>query len=129
MRLSRYHFRRHVTRRSRGISLVLGGVNPCDSHIGQPEISPRIEDEVFGFDIPVDDVVVVQIFETQKNAANKKLDDMFWKGLVFANLEAQITSWHVVHYQIQVASVLESKYHIHEKRVPQICQQLAFIHH
>jgi hypothetical protein len=61
----------------------------------------------------MDYVILMQILETQDDAANKKLDDMFWKLLVLSQLEAEITSWHVIHDEVQIAPILKSKDHIY----------------
>lgn len=58
------------------------------------------------------DTILMQILETEHDAAYKKFDDMFWKSLVFANLEAQVASGHIVHDEVKIVPILESKDHV-----------------
>jgi len=57
-------------------------------------------------------VVWVKVLKTENDAADKKLYDVFRKFLIFANLEAKISSRHIVHDEVQIVAILESKDHI-----------------
>lgn len=91
------NLRRHVSWSSRCILLVLRRVDSRDTHISKSEITLGIKDQILGFDITMYDIILMQILETEHDAAYKKFNDMFWKSLVFAQLETQVTSRHIVH--------------------------------
>ena len=61
----------------------------------------------------MNDVIFMQILETQNNAANKKFDDVLWKLLVLSQLEAKVASWHIIHDEVQIVPILKSKDHIY----------------
>jgi hypothetical protein len=76
MILSEEDFRSHVARRATGLVGVLHLPIPCHSHVGDSAITFGVEDDVLGFDIPMDDVIFMEIAEALHDAANHK----FWIG-------------------------------------------------
>jgi len=113
MLLSSYHLRGHISWSSRCVFLILRRINPCDSHISESEIALGVKNEILRFDITMNDVILVQILETQYDTAYKKLDNMLGKPLMFSKLKAKITPRHIIHDEIKIGSILESKDHIH----------------
>ena len=59
----------------------------------------------------------MHILETQKNAANEEFYYILREELDSSDLKSKVAPWHVVHYEIEVHSILESVHHIHEKRM------------
>ena len=129
MLVSGDHFGRHVSRCPRGILLILGRIYPSDSHVGQPQIPLRVKDQIFRFDVPVNDAVLVQVFQAENDAADEELDDVFGELFDPANLEPEVATWHVVHDQVEIGPILEGVDHVHQKRVLQLAQQLPLVHH
>lgn len=117
MLVSGDHFGRHIPRCPRGILLILGRIDPSYSHIGQPKIPLRVKNQVFRFDVPVNNAVLVKVFQTENDAADEKLDDVFRELLNPANLKPEVATWHIVHDQIEVGPILESVDHVHYKRM------------
>lgn len=81
------HLRRHVARRARGVPVILRRSDAGHSQICQPEVTSGIKDEVFGFEIAVDDVVAVEVLERQEDAANEELGDVFGEAVAAPDLE------------------------------------------
>jgi hypothetical protein len=45
----------------------------CDAEVGDPDVAGFVEDDVFGFDVSVDDVALVEVVESFDQAADEKL--------------------------------------------------------
>ena len=110
----------HVSRCAGSVLVVFRSVDSCDSKIGEAEVAFAVENEILGFEVAVNDVVVVHILEAENDAADKELDDVLGKAFVLADLVPQVAPRHVVHDQVEVESVLEGKDHVDEERVPQL---------
>jgi hypothetical protein len=107
----------HVARSSRGVLLVVGRVYPGDAHVGQPEIAFRIEDQILRFDVSVEDTVIMQVLQAEGDAADEKFYNVLWEFLNSTNLKAKVASWHVIHDQIEIHSILESIDHVNYEGV------------
>ena len=73
MVLTAHDFRGHVSRSARGILRVLRVENSGDTEIGEPQVAHVVEDQVFWFDVPVEDLVLVQILERHDHACHEEL--------------------------------------------------------
>ena len=56
------HLRSHVAGRARSVLAVVGPENASDSEISDFEITTFAEHQVFRFDIPMNDFVLVNVF-------------------------------------------------------------------
>lgn len=68
-----HDLRSHVSRSSRGVCCVIRGDVAGDTQVSYADISIRVEDKIFGFDVPVDDVVGVEVIKANKDAGDEKL--------------------------------------------------------
>jgi hypothetical protein len=60
-----HDLRGHVARGARSVVGVLGLPDPGNPQIRYPQVAFGIEDEVFGFEVAVDDASVVQKLEAE----------------------------------------------------------------
>ena len=72
MVLSAHNLRGHVTGSATGILGVFFSVQPCDSEISDFDDPILVQHEIFRLDIPVDDLVFMQILQPSQNAGNYK---------------------------------------------------------
>ena len=91
MVLAAHHFRSHVTWSTACVLTVIRLLNPSDTEICDPYIPILVENQVLGFDVPVDYIVVMEIFKRDENAGNEKSGLIFFKFSVFPYMESQIT--------------------------------------
>ena len=94
------NLRSHIARCPGSILFIFRRIFSRHSHICKSEVSFWVENEVFRFDISMNNIVLVKILKTEKDAADKKFDYRFRKLLNSTDLEPQISSWHVVYYEV-----------------------------
>ena len=75
----------------------------------------------------MDDVVTVQVLQTEDNAADKELDNIFRKPLTATQLKPQISTRHVIHDQVKVQSILECVNHVDYEGMLELSQQLSLV--
>lgn len=73
MILTTHDLWRHISRCSACICVIVGLDCAGDTQVGDPEIPLIVENQVFWFDIAVNDVVKVEKLETDKDASNEEL--------------------------------------------------------
>lgn len=88
MLVSSDDLRSHVPGSSGGVLLIFRGIYPGYSHISEPEVPLGVKDEIFGFDVPVNDVVFMETLEAEEDAADKKFDNMFWEHFCSSDLKS-----------------------------------------
>ena len=121
------HFRCHISRSATCVFMVVGAGNPSDSQVGYSQIAFGVDDKILWFDVPMDDAILVEVVQTQKDAANKEFNDVLREFVISADLVAKITAGHQIHDEIEVFSVLESVYHIDQERMFQLCEELPLV--
>lgn len=75
----------------------------------------------------MDDIVLVQVLQTEDDAADEELDDVFGELFVTADLKPEISARHIVHDEIQVEPVLESEDHVDDEGVFEFREEFAFV--
>ena len=65
------------------------------------------------------------LFEMKKMLTS----DFLCETSVSTNMVAEITTWQVVHYQVEILSVLKGVVHVDDEGILQLCQDLALIDH
>jgi hypothetical protein len=75
----------------------------------------------------MNNVVPVQILQTEQYAADEELDYILRKPVAPAQLKPQIPAGHVIHYKVKVEPILKSVDHIDDEGVLELCQQLPFV--
>ena len=98
--------------------------NPKVSNL---EIAIRINNNVFWFDISVNDLVFVNVFKSLDNACSKKLALIFVKLKPCIEIKSHIASALVVKSQIKVLTILECVLGIYYKWVSQLSYDREFI--
>jgi hypothetical protein len=76
----------------------------------------------------VDYVVLVEILQTEDDAAYEELYDLLWKFLVLSYLKSKIATGHIVHNKVEVGPILEGVDHIDEKGMFKLAEKLPFVH-
>jgi len=113
MLVSCYYLRSHITGCAWSVFLISGRIDPCYSHISQSKISFWVKNQILWFDISMKNAIFVKVLQTEDDATYKEFDHIFRKYFMPSNLEPQVTSWHVVHNQIEIHPVLKGIDHIH----------------
>lgn len=47
-------------------------------------------------------LILMQILQTEDDTTYEELNDMLWECLVLSDLEAEVSTWHVVHDEVEV---------------------------
>ena len=103
---------RHVAGGATGVFLVFGVPDAGDAEVGDEEVALAVEDEVLGFDVAVDDAVVVDVLEALDDAGGEELGLGFGEAAVLAAVVAEVAAGFEVHDEVEVFSVLESGEHV-----------------
>lgn len=62
----------------------------------------------------------MEVLHTNDHATGKELDHFLTEVLVLSNMKSQVTSRHEIHHQVQILSILKSKYHVNEEGMLQL---------
>ena len=62
----------HIAGRARCVLGVLGVPQASNTQIRDPQVAILVKDQVLRFDIPMQDGILVKIFEAEKHASNKE---------------------------------------------------------
>ena len=73
------------------------------------------------------DPILMKILQAEDDRANKEFDDMLLELLMNSDLKAKVTSWHVVHDQVKIESVLKGIDHIDNEGMFELGEQLALV--
>lgn len=92
MLLPIHDFRSHVARRSTCIIGVILPKLPRYSQICDPQISLRVQYQIFRFDIPVDDLILMHVIESNEDIGNKKFGLFFIEVSFVSKVVPQITT-------------------------------------
>jgi hypothetical protein len=71
--LAEEHLGSHVPRSAAGLLRIFWLPKAGDAEVGDAGVSPLVQDDVFGLDVPVDDVPAVQAGEPLHEAAHEEL--------------------------------------------------------
>ena len=72
MVLTTHDLRCHVAWRSRCVFGILGVPQPCNTQISNSKVTIFIEDQIFRFDISMQDCILVKVLKTKEHARNKE---------------------------------------------------------
>lgn len=86
-----------------------------------------VKDDVLGFDVPMDHLLVVHVLQSLEDAGRKESGLLFVEFVFFADVVAQIPSWHQVQNKVKSISVLEGLSHAHNQFVFQPFEQFSFV--
>ncbi len=97
MYLLAQHFRRHIPRRATCIQRLRGTVDPCNTKISQLQVPKFIKDQILGFDIPMENLHLMNVLNRHYNTPDQELGLLFSKPLYPANMITQVTTSQQVH--------------------------------
>ena len=117
MVLPAHYFRSHIARGSTCVSIVVGLDHPSNAQVSGSEVSLIVKDQILWFDIPVDDVVEVEVFKSHQNAGNKKFGLHLLEPPPAAHVVPQITTHQQIHDEVEIFPILEGVGHVDDKRV------------
>jgi len=95
--LATHDFGGHISRRTRGVLRVVlspdsGDAKVCDSHI-----TIDVNNEVLRLDVPVNNILIVEIFEARDEASHKESRRLFVESAMTADVVTEVTTREVVH--------------------------------
>ena len=102
----------HVARCPACVSSVIFTPGPGNTEIRDSDISMFVHDDVFGFYVSVDNLVLVDVLEAEDEAADKKLGQGLAEVFTCAEVVPQFAPREVVHNKVQVVLVLKSVVHV-----------------
>ena len=111
--LSAHHLWGHVAGRSRGIMCIIRCPNSGNTHVGDPNIAIALQEQILRLDVPVDNPVIVHVFEANQDASDKKLGLFLSKALFLVMVVSEIASSYQVSHQVDVLEVGECVKHIY----------------
>ena len=76
---------------------VFWGPLSCNSKVCQPQITTRVEDEVFWFDISMNDAFIMDCFKCLDQARNEELCGIMWEFPNVRMMKSKIASFHEIH--------------------------------
>ena len=129
MILPTHDLRGHVARCARCILRVILSPEPGYPEVCDAEVAVTLNHEVFGLDVPVDDVLVVNVFEASHEARHEEASGLLIEFSIPTNVVAQVTPRQVIHHQIQILSVLESIVHVHDVHILELSKNLSFVYY
>ena len=109
--------RRHVARSTACILVILLFELSADAEISDTEVPLGIEHYVFRFDIAMDYLTSVKVFEGYDEICEEELGLDLRESASASDMITEVSAVDVVHDEIDVLSVLKGVSHIDEKGV------------
>ena len=69
---SQHNFRSHVTRRARSVLSVLRAPDASNSEVCDAQIAIAVDDQVFRFDVSMNDLLLMNILKSRNKTSNPK---------------------------------------------------------
>ena len=76
----------------------------------------------------MNDSFFMQILQAHNDVRDEEFGLSLRKSSFAPNVIPQISSIQIIHYEIEILSVLEGGFHIDQKRVIEICQKCSLVH-
>lgn len=119
----------HVARSTWSLVGVLSLVHLCNSKVGDLDVPIWVKNQVFRLDVSMDDVVLVNVLESNSKTSYNEPGLLLGKTDSFSYVVPQVATSHQVADQVNVFNVLESVHHVHNEGVAQLGQELSLGHH
>ncbi len=94
MVLSANDFRSHVAWSARGITTIFSSEISGDSQVCDSGVTFVVQNYVLGLDIPVNNVVVVKILQSQEDAGNKEFGLLFTESSTASDMVSEVSTRH-----------------------------------
>lgn len=119
----------HITRSARSLVRVLSLVGLGNAEVSHLDVALIVEYQILRLDVSVDDVVGVNVLQSDGQTSNNELGLVFVELDALANVVAQVAAHHEVADQVDVFLVLEGVHDVHDEGMLQLGQELALSHH
>ena len=86
----------------------------ADAEVCDVQVAIGSEDQVFGLDVSVDNLHLVDVFQALQDACDEELGLYFFEGSL-AEVVAQVSAFEVIEHQVQVVAVLEGALDVDEE--------------
>lgn len=127
--LAAHHFRRHVAGRAASVLRVVLSPDPSNSEVRDSKIPIIFNHQILRFDVSMNDILVVDVLEARDQTRDKEPGRFFVELSVAANVVPKVSAREVVHYQVQVLTVLKRKLHVYNVHILKLCKNLSLINH
>ena len=111
------NLRCHVARSTAGVLVILLFELSTDAEVSDAEVPLGIEDYVFGFDVAMNYLISVEVFEGYDEISEEELGLDLGESTSASDMITEVSAVYVVHDEIDVLSVLKGVGHIDEKGV------------
>ncbi len=112
-----HHLGSHVARRSGGFFPIVRISLPRDAEICEFQVAAFIEDQIFGFQISVNVVLLMDVVQRKNDAGSKETSLSFTEFSLKTEVKSEISPSQQIQGKIEMPSILESVLHVHDKRV------------
>ncbi len=122
------YLRCHVARSTAGVLVILLFELSANPEVSDPEVSLGIKDYIFWFDVAMNYLISVEVFEGYDEISEEELGLYLCESASASDMITEVSAVYVVHYEINVLSVLKGICHIDEKGVSDSRQKVPFVH-
>ncbi len=129
MQLFAEHFRSHIARRSTCIQRLLAILSPRNPEISQSQIPLLIKHQIFRFDVPMENLLAVDIVNRSEDAGYEKLCLLFSEALDVGESAPQVCAGQQIHDEVKVVPIVEGTAHVGDERRGQSLQYLPLVEH
>ena len=129
MLFAAHYFWRHISWRS---TCIVGVVLPelsRDSQIRDSYIALRVQNQIFRFDVPVDNLVLVHVLQADNYVSDEELGFLLVEVPLIAEVVAEISAVEVIHHEIEVLLILEGVGDVDKEGVHQFAEEFLLVHH
>ena len=91
------------------------------------DVALLTQDKVFGLDVPMDDLLRVQVLERREDAGSEESSLELCELVLFADVVPEVPSSHQLHHQVQVLSILKGLPHVDHELVLHFGEELALV--
>ena len=102
----------HISRCPTSVFSVIRLHLSRDTQISDSDIAALVKDQVFWFEVAVDDFAGVHILEAEDDTSDEESCLDFGEDAVFAKVVSHISSIAVIHDKVEIFPVLEGADHV-----------------
>mgnify|MGYP006897425005 CR=1 FL=1 len=102
----------HVPRGTTSIQCLLAVLSPRYSKVSQTKIAQFVKDQILRFDIPVKDLLFVNVLDRCHNASDQKFSLILSEFVGVGQSTSEVGSRQQIHDQVQVVPVIECTDHV-----------------
>jgi len=104
-----------VRRAAESLRLLSSLEHFSETEIGEAEVAVLVHEDVFGFEVAIDDLLFVEVADSHDHLHRIKLHSLLVEAMVFAEVAEQLTATHESHHEEYLGVGLEYVFHADEE--------------